>query len=273
MIYLESFSNHANFKSWFKGSKVIDKNGKPLLVYHGTMKKKLVNIHKRADMVEKLYNQIYKHMGIDDTFELPISTTFGEKFKSFNDGHLSQISNWDRKNPGVLDKKDIEFIYTDYVPFDEFDKDLRGSNTEANDANIGFFFTPNPDFAQRFTYKVEVPMIGGHRIGKDKYTYSNTAHIYKAYLKILNPIKLINISKEKATEYDKLFEYYDENELRKLSRSTAGSKELQTYLSRKYSDDDLKKLGYDGIINKVHWDKKSQLEYIVFDNDQIWIVN
>lgn len=34
----EDITKNPNFISWFKGSKVIDKNGNPLIVYHGTNK-------------------------------------------------------------------------------------------------------------------------------------------------------------------------------------------------------------------------------------------
>jgi len=31
-----SMLDNPNFMKWFKGSKVVDKNGKPLVVYHGS---------------------------------------------------------------------------------------------------------------------------------------------------------------------------------------------------------------------------------------------
>ncbi len=41
MKYIKSFENKINsekFKEWFKDSKIVDNNGNPLIVYHGTNK-------------------------------------------------------------------------------------------------------------------------------------------------------------------------------------------------------------------------------------------
>ena len=36
MKYIKLYENYNDFDKWFKGSKVVDKNGKPLVVYHGS---------------------------------------------------------------------------------------------------------------------------------------------------------------------------------------------------------------------------------------------
>lgn len=35
----ESITDNPQFMRWFKGSKIVDKNGNPLIVYHGSGKK------------------------------------------------------------------------------------------------------------------------------------------------------------------------------------------------------------------------------------------
>lgn len=47
--HLSEQTNNSDFKTWFDGSRVVDKNGNPLLVYHGGSKFNTFNIPSQGD--------------------------------------------------------------------------------------------------------------------------------------------------------------------------------------------------------------------------------
>lgn len=261
------------FKKWFGKSKVVDKNGKPLKVYHGTMAYEYVPMGGRADAFAEVFNQALAHLGKPQTYKPAMSTVlnFGKPDKTIDQGDLKAIYQFAAKHPNVLDMKKLKYADTSYVPFKEFKIDQLRSNTGARDADLGFFFTPDRDFAQRFTYQIETPMLMGRRIGEDKITHSQSPHIYEVYLKMENPINLVNPTDKDVQKYidDGLFLNQTVSDVKKDIRNMVGSKELQKELSW-VGREKLMGMGYDGVMNKVKY-KKKRVEYTVFSPEQIKI--
>ena len=65
-ILLEVIHNEENFKRWFKNSKVVDANGNPLMVKHGTGSTFTAFNKKQIKPISKLYFDFGIHFTEDD---------------------------------------------------------------------------------------------------------------------------------------------------------------------------------------------------------------
>ena len=159
--------------------------------------------------------------------------------------------------------------YTGAKPFTVFNEKERGKNTMAQDAKIGFFFTPDERFASYFRTRREYDPIT--RITKES-GYS-TSNLYAVFLNMRNPLDLRNLSNEDSEIVHSMLPKYaqqdfDVDDVKRMSRTKNGSKELQIYLARNI--DAVKANGYDGVINYVEDDaKRKNVEYEAFSPFQI----
>jgi len=256
-----------NFKAWFGKSKVVNPDGSPKVMYHGSPNAKSYRSEWTDDLkkaVRLAFEHINKPYPGDDNVDKNL------------DSWVDTVYEFDRRNRNVIPKEVLVGMGLRKVPFETFDERLRGKNVGPGypDAKVGFFFTPDQNFARRFTYHVEVDFLGQKRI-IDGYA----PHIFEVYLRIENPLDLTNRTKANARSLIDSGVLYREGvapenqwtaeEVFNALRSTDGSKTLQKALAN--NQDKLIPAGYDGIINRVKEGQydKSNLEYIVFHPNQI----
>jgi len=288
------------FKRWFGDSKVVDEQGRPLVVYHGTPES-APTIHERFEYAERRAAEIAQQeeagawsaviSRINDVLQSAgekarVSTPrdvrnaidlWGEDFFGRDVVEmLNSIPSWRgiydpvtylEERREKLTEDDIRVL--ERAPFAVFDDKKLGRNTGARDAKVGFFFTNDRDFARRFTVSVEKdPMTGRVRTWQ-----GDRPMLYEVYLSIKNPIDLSRATKKNAEALFKsglLRDYDTAEDLRRDMASAEGSKLLQQILAAK-GKDALIAAGFDGIINKVrdHDGRKVRTEFIAFRPEQI----
>lgn len=249
------------FKDWFgdwendpkNASKVIDDNGEPLVVYHGTMVGKR-NENQRTDYL---------------TLARQVSDISGREYL----GDEWALNNMDavwrsiRANKPRLDPKTYYSAERYHVPFTEFDFNKKRTGAGSYDANAGMFFTPNDNFARRFTYRIEYDPY----TRKTKRIEGSNPHIYSTFLVIKNPLNLANVNIQNAESILRSGVVIPNGvnsakDLADMMRNSEGSKNLQEF----WAQERVQEAGYDGIINKVFDESgKSQIEIQAFSPTQI----
>src|SRR5690606_3733614 len=181
-----------NFWRWFGSSRVVDDQGRPLVVYHGTpeaaptvterfeyAERRAAEIaqEEEADAWSAVFDRINDVLQSKDA-KVRVSTQrdvrniidlVGEDYLGRDIIEmLNSIPSWRGITDPVaylnerrekLTEEDIRVL--DRAPFAVFDDKRAGGNTGAQDAKVGFFFTHEKDFARRFTARVEKdPMTG-----------------------------------------------------------------------------------------------------------------
>ena len=218
------------FKEWFKNSKVVDKEGKPLRVFHGTPG----GLSYNDDYLPALQRAVavaYKAIGKEG--QEPKTIDIKEAY-----GWQDTLEKFAGKHPGAIPDEVLSQAKSQ-KPFEAFDLSLTRSNTGSRDAEGGFYFTPSRTMASYFLTKKEFdPMLG---IGQERET--GQSHLFEVYLSIKNPLDLRHGSME-------------------------SSKALQKSAMARL--DELKKQGYDGVVNWVRdpWGKR-QTEWVAFSPSQI----
>ena len=181
-----------NFWKWFGDSKVVDKDGRPLVVYHGSP----TLLRYNEDMlptINKTVKRMYEYKGISDKFkEIKIENVYG---------WVDTIRKFIEQNPDfVVSEYDLKNLET-YKPFEVFDIGRSGETT-GSDLGSGIFFTDSKESAQTFEYIIETDDLLG-----DKSFRPGTAGTGAFYLKIENPnitkdLRNKTISANKAKGYD-----------------------------------------------------------------------
>lgn len=280
------------FKTWFAGSKVVDADGKPLVVYHGTPERSIdayenldwanatVEQYGKEDersAISKIIASVKSRLPTFKADAVP-QTVSGVKMlseyvpytteeKALFDGIPSNMNPFDylASVQGKLPAEVVERL-NQRVWF-EFGHRHKGKSTGATDTDAGFFFTDDESFATYFSAQREQDPFTGKITEKT----GRSPSVMAVYLSILNPLDLRQISIEDANKLIAkgiLPKGTTAKELRDSTRATGGSKDLQKYLSTKVED--LTSLGYDGIINYVSWAKQGRrTEYIAFSPTQI----
>lgn len=177
-----------NFYKWFGDSKVVDEQGRPLVVYHGSPYSKVWN-KNYLDNMNKVIFKMYQYKGIQQKYE-PIT--------------IDKIHGWDeiiheflQQNPNFkLSKEELRGI-EQFIDFDTFDLTKRGLNTDS-DVNSGFFFTDNKEDAETFEYHISSDGYGK----KDKIDYFSTAGTRAFYLSLQKPYIGKNISNKNLKKYE-----------------------------------------------------------------------
>jgi hypothetical protein len=181
-----------NFWRWFGDSKVVDEQGRPLVVYHGSPTLLVYN-KEMLTTLNNLVKRMYEYKGIPEKYkEITISDTYGwnDIIRQFIEQNPDfKVSDSELKNLAV------------YKPFEEFDLSKSGLNTES-DIGSGAFFTSSREAAQTFEYRVETDDLLG-----DKEYRPSTAGTAPFYLKIETPrvgtdLTDKNAAKNKAQGYD-----------------------------------------------------------------------
>jgi hypothetical protein len=181
-----------NFWNWFGDSKVVDEDGRPLVVYHGSP----TLLRYNEDMlptINKTVKRMYEYKGISDKFkEIKIENVYG---------WVDTIRKFIEQNPDfVVSEYDLKNLET-YKPFEVFDIGRSGETT-GSDLGSGIFFTDSKESAQTFEYIIETDDLLG-----DKSFRPGTAGTGAFYLKIENPnitkdLRNKTISANKAKGYD-----------------------------------------------------------------------
>jgi len=239
------------FKKWFgdwendpkNASKVVDENGEPLVVYHGTTQSEKIPQKERIKLAAELYDKASKHLGRKVQF-VPEQVSYGDG-EIVSDFHIKELFNFSRQYPDVISKEEVNALSQETRPFDIFNVEKKKSSTGAFDAQLGFFFTPNKEFANRFTYTVESNVFMGRRLGPDKYTYPKGANVRPFFLNLRTPIDLTSRKIPMV-----------ESKLKQQELAIKGAKKI-------------KQDGNDGVINKLKYQGKKELEYIAFEPNQI----
>lgn len=289
-----------NFWRWFGDSKVVDDQGRPLVMYHGTpeaaptvserfeyAERRAADIaqQEEADAWSAVFdriNGVLQSTGVETRVSTPRDVRNainlrGEDFFGRDVVELlNSIPSWRGiYNPVAYLEERREKLTEDDIrvleraTFASFDDKKLGRNTGARDAKVGFFFTNERDFARRFTVSVEKdPMTGRVRTWQ-----GDRPMLYEVYLSIKNPIDLSRATKKNAEALFKsglLRDYDNAEDLRRDMASAEGSKLLQQILAAK-GKDALIAAGFDGIINKVKVrdDRKVRTEFIAFRPEQI----
>lgn len=279
------------FKNWFGKSKVVDEQGKPLVVYHGTPNAG-IDIKDNYEWAKKTVQSVFEQdtqkaiNEIVDIWTKEFPGVKAEKFSKTLDGikfirdkvlgfNPEQKRIFEsiplNQNPfDVLkDNRDrlsnLQIERLDQEIFSEFDFKKKGKSTEASDAQAGIFFTDDLSFAGRFTYNIEYDSILGHK----KEISGTNPFIFRTYLSMQNPLDLRHLSMADAEKIINagIIQGVTPNELHQGTRSAEGSKAWQKMLA--YKTEALKQLGYDGIINKIKYDHRVRVEYIPFSPTQI----
>jgi hypothetical protein len=175
----KAITDNPNFVRWFGKSKVVNESGEPLVVYHGSIRPPHTSDYLKAR------REIGKMAGIKTPPTIAETDFTWEKAKKYD----KAIEEYIEKNKNTLSEELVYRALNLYRDIRVFDESLLGTNTEAMDAKAGFFFTPNKDFARRFTYNVERNTIAG-RVISEKRTPKIQPKIYELYLSIQNPIDL-----------------------------------------------------------------------------------
>ena len=244
---------NAAFWKWFGKSVVRNEDGSPMVVYHGTpaMPYNIRYVEYLCEAVRIAFKHVGEPYPGDD-----------EIARCMTSWH-NTIVEFSRKNPEVI-PEDILAQLAQYIPFSTFE---RGHHYRPDqDARIGFYFTPNERFARHFMSVVEYdPMLDTKRE-----VYVGYPHLYAVYLRIEHPLDLTLATKSNA-EFLKATGHLNvetADEVRSYLRSAGGSKMLQQSFAR-LGVEKLKSLGFDGIINKVKFLGRQEIELSVFDPDQI----
>lgn len=181
-----------NFWKWFGDSKVVDEDGRPLVVYHGSPTLLRYN-EDWLPTINKIVKRMYEYKGIPDKFkEIKIENVYGW------DDTIRKFIN---QNPDfVVSENDLKNLEA-YKPFEEFDIGRSGETT-GSDLGSGIFFTDSKEAAQTFEYIIETDDLFG-----DKSFRPGTAGTGAFYLKIENPnitkdLRNKTISANKAKGYD-----------------------------------------------------------------------
>ena len=262
------------FKNWFgdwegdpeNASKVVDENGEPMVVYHGSQayilnndyEQAYIDLHRAIRPNEEPFNAGVSDYGSADYDRFWRFVNFYNAIKyKLSDETKAKISQTLRNRLAVGLKKQFEV----------FDKSRAGSNTGAFDANLGFFFTADKEFAQRFTYKVERDSL----TGVEREYRTGLPHIKEVFLRIDKPVNLSKPTKVEVEQWvrDGLFpsSWGDPKEQYLDVRSHEGSKDYQKFLGQR--QEVLQSKGYDGVRNKVKFNGRVREEIIVFDPNQI----
>ncbi|WP_147617653.1 helicase-related protein [Oxalobacter paraformigenes] len=173
-----------NFKRWFgdwendpdNASKVVDENGEPLVVYHGTeagTRNERVRKTPSPEYFEKA-REIYRQFGEKyealragrDWSELNRDEKFISESHALVEWRESEIAKLEREYPAVEVREIIE-----REPIQVFDKKRLGQNTEGNASNFGLTGTAYTGFW--FNVGGDVTMVGNN--------------VISLFLKIVNP--------------------------------------------------------------------------------------
>jgi hypothetical protein len=286
------------FKDWFgdwendpdNASKVVDENGEPMVVYHGTpnamwlpyyyakkiairlIKKneseKLKEIYKKINSKLKERNAAKRVENIDDVRFMVNAIGFN-KMLGVTESELNELASWTNPNPfdyieehkEQLSEQELTKLKSD--TFVEFSQKMVGTNTKSPDAKAGFFFTDDSEFARRFTYQKNIdPITNTVTIEQPR------PKMYSVYLSIKNPVQAYKMSKQQAKELSAIDGIpFTDSELLSFSKTIDGSKGTQKWLAPHINL--LIKNGYDGIVNKVKFENKGRIEYIAFSPTQI----
>jgi hypothetical protein len=255
-----------NFWRWFGDSKVVDEQGRPLVVYHGSQNYVLNSDYEQAyiDLHRTLFPDEKPFMEGDLGYKSADYDRFW-KFVNFYENNKHRLSEEVKSKipKSLLDRLSIGLK----KPFEIFDPSMAGSSTGAYDARIGFFFTPDRDFASRFTYRIERDSL----TGIEKEYRSGLPHIKEVYLKSTKPVNLHSPKKADVEQWisDGIFPESWGTSSEQLAgvRSHLGSKDYQKFLAGR--KDVAVANGYDGVRNKIKYDGRVREEIIVFSPTQI----
>ncbi len=154
----------------------------------------------------------------------------------------------------------------------KFDLSKSGISTEARDAKLGAFVTPDEDFAARFAYQVEEDMFGNRKV-YDGGTITPTSVLSDKILDLGN----VDQKTAKSLVDSNLVINKTPQEIIKMSKTIGGQKQLQENIAGVYGGDlsilqrreALKQLGYDVIRNKVKHEGRGNVEMVVLNEDAI----
>lgn len=249
------------FKRWSGDTPVVEPSdslpksgGFVLRAYHGTPEQVYNSNHRVAlqKAVRLAFEKIGKPYPGDDAVAKDL------------DGWSSTVRQFSQANPGVISPE----LHQDMrlqKPFEVFDRAKLGSNTEAKDTDIGFFFTPDREFAGRFTYKIEEDEL----TGRTKVIPGRSPHIYDTFIRLARPLRLYRMGKADAQALaDSGVLKMPADRIRQMAASAEGSKRLQVYIARE-GVDALKAAGYDSVINAIKWNGKVRMEIQVIEPTQI----
>ena len=175
-----------NFWKWFGNSKVVDEQGRPLVVYHGSPHKLIYNVNYVENInkiIKRMYEFVnkpdkYKYITIDKMYNW--RETIYEFLKKYPDFPITQ--------------KELDGI-EQYIPFEIFDISKSGLNTDS-DKNSGIYFTDSYDAARTFASHISTDEFGNEKL----YTPS-TSGVFSAYLSIQNPFIGKNITDKSIEKY------------------------------------------------------------------------
>lgn len=175
-----------NFWKWFGNSKVVDEQGRPLVVYHGSPHKLIYNVNYVENInkiIKRMYEFVnkpdkYKYITIDKMYNW--RETIYEFLKKYPDFPITQ--------------KELDGI-EQYIPFEIFDISKSGLNTDS-DKNSGIYFTDSYDAARTFASHISSDEFGNEKV----YTPS-TSGVFSAYLSIQNPFIGKNITDKSIEKY------------------------------------------------------------------------
>ena len=175
-----------NFWKWFGNSKVVDEQGRPLVVYHGSPHKLIYNVNYVENInkiIKRMYEFVnkpdkYKYITIDKMYNW--RETIYEFLKKYPDFPITQ--------------KELDGI-EQYIPFEIFDISKSGLNTDS-DKNSGIYFTDSYDAARTFASH-----ISSDEFGNEKLYTPSTSGVFSAYLSIQNPFIGKNITDKSIEKY------------------------------------------------------------------------
>lgn len=199
------------FYNWFGDSKVVDEDGRPLVVYHGTPTALVYN-KDYVKNVNNIIKRMYKYKGIP------------EKYKEIT---IDKMLGWDETINQFI-KGNPDFKVTDeeirnikqYVPFDKFDFSMSGRNT-SSDKGSGIFFSPSKAQAETFEYNIKTDLLG------DIILRPATAGTIPVYLSLKNPYIAKNINEKQIAKYRDLG--YDG-----IINTMTGKKRLDVKIDKEY---------------------------------------
>lgn len=197
--------------------------------------------------------------------ELGIYKKFGER--------TNQNKNYDLFNHYYLDEsiehpfpnsKVKQVVYhTSNKDFDKFDSRKKGSNTSWIDTNLGYFFSDNEEITKQFGTITKAYYINLRKPLDLRIWRNISAETFEELNEAEKQI-VIDLVKAQGAEPDE--EYIQS--IIDGSYDFDAQAEIREYLSDKESMRNLRKLGYDGIIDIMDRNINAN-EYIVFNSNQI----
>lgn len=153
--------------------------------------------------------------------------------------------------------------HTSNKDFDKFDSRKKGSNTGWIDTNLGYFFSDNEEITKQFGTITKAYYINLRKPLDLRIWRSISAETFEELNEAEKQI-VIDLIKAQGAEPDE--EYIQA--IIDGSNDFDAQAEIREYLSNKESMRNLRKLGYDGIIDIMDRNINAN-EYIVFNSNQI----